>query len=70
MAGLRVFSARRWRRAIWLGSLVGLSGALWAAPALAWAAPLAALLWGLGFVLFLVVHAPMLLRPRIDGKPG
>lgn len=39
MAGLQVFSARRWRRAIWLGSLVGLSGALWAAPALAWAAP-------------------------------
>ena len=35
MAGLRVFSARRWRRAIWLGSLVGLSCALWAAPALA-----------------------------------
>jgi uncharacterized protein involved in response to NO len=39
-------------------------------PALAWAAPLAALLWGLGFVLFLAVYAPMLLRPRIDGKPG
>lgn len=38
--------------------------------ALAWAAPLAALLWVLAFVLFLVVHAPMLLRPRVDGKPG
>jgi len=35
MVGLRVFSARRWRRAIWLGGLVGLSTALWAAPAFA-----------------------------------
>jgi uncharacterized protein involved in response to NO len=26
--------------------------------------------WALGFVLFLVVYAPILLRPRIDGKPG
>jgi uncharacterized protein involved in response to NO len=38
--------------------------------ALAWAAPLAALLWGVAFILFLAVYTPMLLRARIDGKPG
>lgn len=38
--------------------------------ALAWAAPLAALLWMLGFAFFFAIHAPMLLRPRVDGKPG
>jgi uncharacterized protein involved in response to NO len=30
----------------------------------------AGLLWTLGFVIFLVVHAPVLLSPRIDGRPG
>lgn len=38
--------------------------------ALAWAAPLAAMLWVLGFAFFFAIHAPMLLRPRVDGKPG
>ena len=28
------------------------------------------LLWMVGFGLFAVVYAPMLLRPRVDGKPG
>ncbi|MGH8260640.1 MAG: NnrS family protein, partial [Steroidobacteraceae bacterium] len=31
---------------------------------------LAALLWTAAFVLFVSVYAPMLLRPRVDGKPG
>jgi uncharacterized protein involved in response to NO len=30
----------------------------------------AGVLWSLGFVLFLWVYAPILLRPRVDGKPG
>ena len=30
----------------------------------------AALCWVAAFVLFLAVHAPMLLGPRADGKPG
>ncbi|MEW5973360.1 MAG: NnrS family protein [Pseudomonadota bacterium] len=38
--------------------------------ALAWAAPLTAMLWVLGFAFFFAIHAPMLLRPRVDGKPG
>jgi uncharacterized protein involved in response to NO len=28
------------------------------------------LLWMVGFALFVVIYAPMLLRPRVDGKPG
>jgi uncharacterized protein involved in response to NO len=28
------------------------------------------LLWMIGFALFAVLYAPMLLRPRVDGKPG
>jgi uncharacterized protein involved in response to NO len=28
------------------------------------------LLWIVGFGLFAVVYAPVLLRPRVDGKPG
>jgi uncharacterized protein involved in response to NO len=27
-------------------------------------------LWGAAFLIFLVVYAPILLRPRIDGRPG
>jgi len=37
------------------------------APALLWAG---ALLWGGAFALFAVLHAQILLRPRVDGKPG
>lgn len=36
-------------------------------PALLW---VGAVLWAGAFVLFAVLHAPMLLRPRVDGKPG
>jgi uncharacterized protein involved in response to NO len=43
---------------------------LFSPAALAWAVPLSALLWVLAFALFLVVYAPMLWRPRVDGKPG
>jgi len=31
---------------------------------------IAALLWTAAFALFVVIYAPMLLSPRIDGKPG
>lgn len=31
---------------------------------------LSGVLWVLAFLLFLWVHAPMLVRPRVDGKPG
>jgi uncharacterized protein involved in response to NO len=37
---------------------------------MAWSMPLAALAWGLAFVVFLILYAPMLWRPRVDGKPG
>jgi len=30
----------------------------------------AGLLWAAAFALYLVLYAPMLLRPRVDGKPG
>lgn len=52
-----------------LGALVrALGPALWADPR-----PtrlLAGLLWLLAFALFLAVYTPILLRPRVDGKPG
>ncbi|MCP4391251.1 MAG: NnrS family protein, partial [Gammaproteobacteria bacterium] len=35
-----------------------------------WWLVVAALLWCLAFLLFLVVYAPILCRPRIDGRPG
>ncbi len=44
-----------------------------AAVAPAWQAPLlalAGLLWGGAFAVFAAVYAPILLRPRPDGKPG
>ncbi|MFZ0105989.1 MAG: NnrS family protein [Thiobacillus sp.] len=28
------------------------------------------LLWMVGFGLFVALYAPVLLRPRVDGKPG
>lgn len=31
---------------------------------------LAALLWGVAFLIFVLVYAPILLRPRVDGRPG
>jgi uncharacterized protein involved in response to NO len=31
---------------------------------------LAGLLWMSAFGLFVILYAPILLRPRIDGKPG
>jgi uncharacterized protein involved in response to NO len=31
---------------------------------------LAAFLWTSAFVLFLWIYAPILLRPRVDGRPG
>lgn len=31
---------------------------------------IAALLWSLSFTLFVVIHTPILLRPRVDGAPG
>ena len=50
------------------GALARVAAALVpAAPALLWAATL---LWGGAFVLFAVLHAPILLSPRVDGKPG
>jgi uncharacterized protein involved in response to NO len=30
----------------------------------------AALLWTAAFLLFVVIYAPILCRPRVDGKPG
>ena len=38
----------------WLPRLVALSGGLWVA----------------AFALFFVIYAPILTRPRIDGRPG
>jgi uncharacterized protein involved in response to NO len=37
------------------------------APALLW---MGALLWAAAFALFAMLHAPILLRPRVDGKAG
>jgi len=31
---------------------------------------LSGVLWVLAFVLFLATYAPMLVRPRADGRPG
>lgn len=49
-----------------LRTLIPLSGVLDTATCLQWSA----LLWMAGFSLFVVVYAPILLRPRVDGRPG
>lgn len=36
----------------------------------AWAVMMSAICWALAFALFTTVYAPVLLRPRIDGRPG
>jgi uncharacterized protein involved in response to NO len=38
--------------------------------ATAWWHGIAAALWSTAFVVFIVVYAPMLCRPRVDGRPG
>ena len=43
--------------------------ALWPAAYGTWLT-VSGLLWMLAFVLFLWVHGPMLVSPRVDGKPG
>jgi uncharacterized protein involved in response to NO len=45
-----------------------LSAALPAAPA--WLLLAAGILWGSAFALFAALYAPILLRPRVDGRPG
>lgn len=42
---------------------------LYASAELAWLA-LSAALWSLAFGLFVIVYAPILCRPRVDGRPG
>lgn len=52
-----------------LAALIRLGGAMtpeWYLPMI----QAAGVLWSLGFALFLWDYAPILLRPRIDGKPG
>ena len=51
--------------------LINLAAATLAAPAmLLTAIKLAGVLWALAFTLFLIVYAPMLMRARVDGRPG
>ena len=50
------------------GALARVAAALVpSAPGLLW---IGALLWAAAFALFAVLYAPILLRPRVDGKPG
>ncbi len=53
-----------------LGALLRVIAPLVWPSSMAWAMPLSALAWTLAFVVFLAVYAPMLWRPRVDGKPG
>ncbi|MCC7259487.1 MAG: NnrS family protein [Alphaproteobacteria bacterium] len=52
--------------AVVLRTLIPLTGIVDTATCLKWSA----LLWMAGFSLFVVVYAPILLRPRADGRPG
>lgn len=56
--------------ALTLAAVVRVFGPLlWPTGYMAWMT-VSGWLWVLAFVLFLGVHGPMLLRPRVDGKPG
>ncbi|MDM7321690.1 MAG: NnrS family protein [Gammaproteobacteria bacterium] len=64
IAGFLLTAARNWTgvrtpQGVWLAAMLAL-----------WAAPLAAMLWVLGLTFFFAIHAPMLIRPRVDGKLG
>ena len=52
------------------GALVRVFGTAWASGFYMIWVDLAALLWVLGFALFAWHYTPILLRPRVDGKPG
>lgn len=53
-----------------LAALIRVFGTAWASDAYARWVDLSATLWVVGFALFVWQYAPMLLRPRVDGKPG
>lgn len=53
-----------------IAALVRVFGTAWASGAYAIWVDLAAFLWVLGFALFAWYYTPILLRPRVDGKPG
>ncbi len=53
-----------------LGALLRVIAPLVWPSSMVWAMPLSALAWALAFMAFLAVYAPMLWRPRVDGKPG
>ena len=53
-----------------LAALIRVFGTAWASGAYARWVDLSALLWIVGFALFVWQYASILLRPRIDGKPG
>lgn len=57
--------------AYWLLTLAALSRVFgpMLAPGSLWLT-IAGLLWCLAFLLYLFVYAPILVRPRIDGRPG
>jgi uncharacterized protein involved in response to NO len=52
------------------GALLRVSGAWPAPPAYVPMVTAAGLLWSAGFAIYPVVHAPLLVSPRIDGRPG
>ena len=53
-----------------LGALVRVAVPLLAPAFTAGSVLLSALLWSGGFALYAVRYAPVLMRPRLDGKPG
>jgi len=53
-----------------LAALVRVFGTAWMAQAYGAWVDLSAALWVLGFVLFAWSYTPILLRPRVDGRPG
>ena len=70
----RLVSASGWTvasyLALTLGAAVRVFGPLlWPTGYTTWMT-VSGCLWVLAFVLFLAVHGPMLVRPRVDGKPG
>ena len=53
-----------------LAALMRVFGTAWTTAAYALWVDLSAALWVLGFVLFTWHYTPILLRPRVDGRPG
>jgi uncharacterized protein involved in response to NO len=55
---------------LWLATLIRVFAPSAGAAGYSWTVIAAGMLWSAAFALFLIAYTPILMRPRIDGRPG